>query len=304
MIRQLAMIVGIWMVLTMQVQAKNFAELFPHKSYENANVQAFLEKLDYMQGSVPVSSIGVTFSVPEGYYFLAEKDAESVLVTLWGNPPGVAAGVLGMIFPATSTPFDETWGAAVSFDEDGYVTDENVGDIDYDEMLQQMQSATEESNAARQKQGFEKVSLIDWAAEPYYDRDGHKLHWAKELQFGITTPHTLNYNVRVLGRRGVLNINFISEMDRLPVIQSAVPVVMNMPRFEEGARYSDYIPGTDKIAAYGIGGLIAGKALAKVGILAALLVFLKKGWILVVLALGGIWAVLKRYLRRRSNPKA
>jgi uncharacterized membrane-anchored protein len=48
------------------------------------------------------------------------------------------------------------------------------------------------------------------------------------------------------------------------------------------------MPGADKVAAYGIGGLIAGKALTKLGFFALALAFLKKGWILVVLALGGV----------------
>ena len=51
--------------------------------------------------------------------------------------------------------------------------------------------------------------------------------------------------------------------------------------FDEGYRYSDYKSG-DKIAAVGIGGLVAGtlgvKALAKAGVLAKLLGFVAKFW--------------------------
>lgn len=303
MLRYALLIASLIWAMTGQVNAKSFAEMFPDKSYDNPDLTAFLEQLDYRLGEIPVGGADVTFVGPEGYYFLSVGDAEKVLVTLWGNPPAAANGILGMIFPADATPYDDTWGAAVSFDEDGYVTDENADEIDYEELLDTMKEEARQANAARKEQGYEPVTLLGWASPPYYERDSHKLHWAKELQFGTETPHTLNYNVRALGRRGVLNINFISEMGQLGTIKQVVPAVMDMPRFDEGARYADYIPGTDKLAAYGIGGLIAGKVLSKVGILAALLVFLKKGWFIVVIVLGGAWTMLRRWLQNRSPPQ-
>ena len=302
MLRLAIIVLGILWAAAVPADAKPFAEMFPQKTYDNKDVQTFLEALDYKQGAVPLSSINITFEVPDGYYFLGAEDAKRILVELWGNPAGAANGVLGMIFSAAATPFDETWGAVVTFDNDGFVTDENADEIDYAELLREMQSDTDAANPARKEQGFEPVTLIGWASRPFYERESHKLHWAKELRFGTTTPHTLNYNVRVLGRHGVLNINFISEVDKLTTIRNSIPAVMDMPKFNEGARYADYIPGTDKLAAYGIGGLIAGKVLSKAGILAVLLVFLKKGWIVIVLALGGIWTLAKRFFLNRSGP--
>ena len=61
------------------------------------------------------------------------------------------------------------------------------------------------------------------------------------------------------------------------------------------------MPSADKVAAYGIGGLIAGKAMAKAGILAIALAFLKKGWILVVLLVGGLFSSVKRFFGGRSD---
>ena len=104
--------------------------------------------------------------------------------------------------------------------------------------------------------------------------------------------------MRALGRRGVLKINFVAGMEQLDEIKGVIPAVMDMPQFEAGSRYADFVPGVDKVAAYGIGGLIAGKILSKAGILAIALVFLKKGWILVVLALGGLWRVVAGFFRR------
>jgi uncharacterized membrane-anchored protein len=143
---------------------------------------------------------------------------------------------------------------------------------------------------------------VGWASPPFYDITAKKLHWAKELEFGDNPKHTLNYDVRALGRKGVLKINFVAGIDQLAEIRAVIPTVMSMPEFSQGFRYEDYVPGTDKVAAYGIGGLIAGKVLTKVGFFALALAFLKKGWILVVLALGGLWKLLARF--RGGNQRA
>src|SRR5262249_16179029 len=121
----------------------------------------------------------------------------------------------------------------------------------------------------------------------------HKLHWAKELEFGGDPTHTLNYDVRALGRKGVLKINFVAGIGELDEIKRIIPTVMAMPDFDHGLRYEDYVPRIDKVAAYGIGGLITGKILAKAGILALALAFLKKGWIIILAALGGLANLFK-----------
>jgi uncharacterized membrane-anchored protein len=99
----------------------------------------------------------------------------------------------------------------------------------------------------------------------------------------------------------VLNINFVAGIGQLGEIKGVIPAVMSMPEFMEGSRYADYVPGVDKVAAYGIGGLIAGKVLAKTGLFVIALAFLKKGWILIFLALAGLWKYGVRMFRGSSQ---
>src|SRR5204862_260654 len=119
----------------------------------------------------------------------------------WGNPPG--RETLGMLVPAgvqVLTP--EGWGVIISFTEDGYVKDDDAAKIDYRELLRTMQQATHEANPERAKAGYATVELVGWAEPPRYDSVAHKLYWAKDLKFTDDSAHTLNYNIRVLGRRG------------------------------------------------------------------------------------------------------
>ena len=281
------------------LQAKTFREMFPNKKYEVAEAQKFVESLDYKTGTVFLDTSGVKLNVSKSFYFLASEHAKRVIIEAWGNPPTSGENVLGMILPSDKTPADETWGAIIRFVEDGYVSDEDAAKIDYTDLLKGMQESVTQASAERAKEGFESIRLVGWASPPYYDKDTHKLHWAKEVEFGGAQPHTLNYDIRALGRKGVLSINFVAGMNDLSVIKKdVIPAVLAMPEFTSGFRYEEYVPGVDKIAAYGIGGLIAGKVLSKVGLLAIALVFLKKGWIVIVLALGALWKVGMRFIRR------
>lgn len=268
-------------------QAKPFKDMFPGKTYQTQEENNFVQSLDYKDGKIALGAGDVKLNVPSTFYYLSPEDTKHVLVDAWGNPPSVAEGVLGMILRADKTPLDDAWGAIIQFNEDGYVSDEDAADIDYDELLKGMQEATEANNQERVKQGFAEIHLVGWASPPYYNAAEHKLHWAKELEFSDTPKqHTLNYDVRALGRKAVLSMNFVADMQQMGEIRNAIPTVMAMPEFNVGSRYEDFVPGADKVAAYGLGGLIAGKALAKTGFFVIALVILKKAWIFIVLGLG------------------
>ena len=283
--------------------AEPFKNLFPSKSYQNESVQQFVESLDYQQGRIKLAETGVELQVARNFYFLAPMDARRVIVEVWRNPPSLADKVLGMIFPIEQTPADDTWGAVISYDADGYISDADAAGIDYSDLLRSMQESTLRVNESRVKEGYPKITLVGWASPPFYDKSTHKLHWAKELEFHGQSEHTLNYFVRALGRHGVLNINFVAGMDQLPQIRTVIPAVLAMPEFASGLRYSDYVPSTDKVAAYGIGGLIAGGVAQKLGLFALALAFLKKGWILVLIAFGGAWRFVARWFGR-DKPQA
>lgn len=248
-------------------------------------------------GEIKIDAAGAVLNVPESFYFLDSKDAETVLVEVWGNPPG--QNVLGMLFPEGMTPFDDgSWGVSIEYEEDGYVSDEDAADIDYDELLEQMQDDTRAASESRMSQGYEAIELVGWAAAPFYDTATHKMHWAKELKFGEQESHTLNYNIRVLGRKGVLVLNFIAGMNQKTVIEENLETVLALAEFDDGARYADFNPDLDQVAAYGLGALVAGKVIAKTGFIAIALVFLKKFGIFILLALAGVF---KTFFSRKKN---
>jgi uncharacterized membrane-anchored protein len=261
---------------------------------------AFLASLSPQRGSVVLPAAGARLELPESLYFLSAADARRVLEEAWGNPPD--EGVLGMLFPSGFTPLDEAaWGVVVTYVEDGWVDDGDAAGIDYDALLDEMRADTAAANDARAEAGFPTVELVGWAAPPHYDAAGHKLHWAKELKFGGTGENTLNYAIRVLGRRGVLELNFVASMSQLPAITERLPEVLAAATFADGAAYDDFDPDLDTVAGYGIGALVAGKVAAKFGLFAAAALFLKKfGAIAIAGVAAGIAWLRKRAARTRD----
>ncbi len=276
--------------LTMLVAFSTFAEQAEISSEERQYIiemQQIWGSLDRKTGEIELNNGIAKLTVPDNFYYLDSIDTEKVLVDVWGNLPGSGLDTLGMLFPAESTPFDEdSWGVTIEYEEDGYVSDEDADDIDYDDLLSQMKRDTTESSEQRMEHGYEAIELVGWAEPPYYDKLAHKLHWAKEIKFGDSETNTLNYNIRILGRKGVLVLNFIADMGQKQLIDSQLDTVLAMAEFQKDSRYEEFDPSIDKVAAYGLGALVAGKAVAKTGFLAAAFLFLKKFGIVLVAGIG------------------
>lgn len=259
-------------------------------------IEAFQKSIDsinnsftYEYGKISLQNGIAEIDVPKGYKFLNAKQSNYVLTDLWGNPP---SEVLGMLFPEHISPVSDnfTYAVEITYSNDGYIDDEDAKDLDYDDLLEEMQDDTNEVNPERKKLGYPEIQLVGWAAKPYYDETNKKLHWAKELSFEGEEINTLNYNIRVLGRKGYLNLNAIGTIDILPEFNKDVDEILNSVHFTSGNKYADFNPDIDEVAAYGIGGLIAGKLLAKAGFFALLLKF----WKFIAIGAVGLFSVFKK----------
>ena len=240
-------------------------------------------------------------TIPSGYRYLGPEDTRTVLVDMWGNPPELGeVNSLGMLFPVDAGPMDlGGYGVEIFFSEDGYISDRDAAETDYDDLLRGMQAEIQANNEQRRFAGYSDMTLVGWAAPPHYDAGNKRLHWAKELTFSDRPgERTLNYNVLFLGRYGYLTMNVIGVMDDLPAVNASLDEILSSVNFTEGHRYQDYQPGVDRVAAYGIGALIAGKVLAKTGFLAMIGVFLLKAWKIILIGGIAVGAGLKRLVKR------
>lgn len=258
----------------------------PEAAAQEPSFADHLARFNPVTGTVKIG-MWAEVDLTEGWSFLQSSDARRYLQAM-GNPDD--PDVLGVALPPDA---EQSYMFAVfSYADDGHVEDEEP---DYDELLVTMKEQTVEGSKARKRAGMQGVTLLGWAEPPHYDKAQHKLYWAKSLQFEGEEELTLNYNVRVLGRTGHLEINGVGSIDQLPLVAAHCKTLLDVTEFVEGQRYSDFDPAYDKVAAYGIGGLIAGKVALKTGLFAKLgllLVKFLKPLLIGVALLGGLlWKV-------------
>jgi uncharacterized membrane-anchored protein len=264
-----------------------------------ADQQQALDGLNFQAGTVTVGTNLATVALTPNFRYLGPDDAKTFLVDVWGNPPQAAEGTLGLITPADVDLLGpDGWAIIVRYDDSGHVSDDDAAEIDYDQLLRDMQASTEENNAARKEAGYESIQLVGWAKPPYYDSQEKKLYWAKRLKFEGSLEDTLNYDIRVLGRAGVLDLTVVAGMPQLAMVDSRMNEVLGMVSFNIGNRYAEFNPELDKVASYGIAGLIAGGVLAKAGFFKFLIALWKPIAIGVVVLVGGLGRLIRR--RRRG----
>ncbi len=277
---------------------------------EKQQIEAFVDSVKsaqkYETGVISLPGGKAEINVPKGFKFLNKTQSKYVLTELWGNPPENAENTLGMIFPEKSDPFaDSSYAFIVEFEEIGYVKDDDAEKIDYDEMMTNLQKDEKEANIKRLKEGYPSIHIVGWAQKPFYDKENKILHWAKEIKFGDDSDgnNTLNYEVRILGRHGILSLNAVCTMRELPMVKADISKILHMATFTDGNAYSDFNPKIDNVAAWTIGGLVAGKVLAKVGFFAIIVKFLAAGWKFILLGFAALAGFFKRLFTGKKAAK-
>jgi uncharacterized membrane-anchored protein len=273
----------------------NAAILFAQEDSAQHLIDSLESTLTYEHGDIKFDNIG-TLSVPTGFRYLNASQAQYVLQDLWGNPQDTT--VLGLIVPEQKGVLaSDSWAFIVTYEAMGYVKDDDADDIDYDEMLEQLKTDQAEENKLREQMGYDPIEVIGWASQPYYDKEKKVLHWAKALKFGDNEWNTLNYNVRVLGRKGVMVLNAVSGMEQLKEVQENIDPVLSAFSFADGLKYDEFDPELDEVAAWTIGGLVAGKVLAKAGIFALFLKYIK----VIILGIGALGTAAWKWFRRKTE---
>jgi uncharacterized membrane-anchored protein len=268
----------------------------PDAEARQAEIRKLVASIKPQKGDIVLGDGLAKATLPTSLEYLNPADTKTVLVQLWGNPEG--SRTLGMLVPSGFDPMtDESWAVIMTFEEDGFVKDDDAAKIDYKEMLEEMKESTRESSKERVKEGYGAIELIGWAAPPRYDAVAKKLYWAKELKFGDSAENTLNYNIRLLGRRGVLVLNAVAGINQLKTVEEATPAILTAVNFQDGHRYADFNESTDKVATYGLAALVAGGIAAKAGLFKGLIVaalamkkFLIIGLIALFVGIKKIWS--------------
>jgi len=250
-------------------------------------------QFNYQTGNIELPNKKATLHLGGNYRYLDPAETDKLLVA-WGNPPDAeteGAIVANDVDPLTQ----EGWAVILTYSDEGHIDDSDAAELDYADLLESMQDETKSNNDARKSAGYPTIELVGWAEQPHYESTAKKIYWAKNLKVEGRDVNALNYDVRVLGREGVLSMNAVAGMDQLPQVRRDMKPLIEVAEFNEGHRYADFNSKTDRMAEYGLATLIAGGIAAKTGLLAKLFAFLiaaKKLIFVGLIAIGGFIAKL------------
>ncbi len=239
-----------------------------------------------------------TFAVPSGYEMLVPPDSATFL-KLNGN---LVSDADNGVYILQSRDPHSGWFAGLRYEDVGHIADSDH--IDADALLATMQKDSDADNDARKQQGLATMDLTGWAIKPSYDRQTHRVEWAYNFQ-NADGSATVNWDTRLLGRTGDMTVIVADDPSALAADIPDFNKAITGFAFNPGQTYGDYKQG-DKLATYGLMGLIAGgtaAAVVKTGLLAGLLGVLVTGGKAVLLAVVGGMTAFRTFFSKRFRKK-
>lgn len=217
--------------------------------------------------TVKLGSDIATLNLPNGFGYIGEARTKAMIEKGGGS----AQGVLGFVGSVKKADYS----ILLSFEDAGYTEDSDGDKLDADALLKSMKEGTEAQNEERKKRGLPGLHVVGWDEVPHYDKAKHIVIWSVKGSVDGQSEPIVNYNTRVLGRKGRLEVNLICDQANLQKYKPEVGKVLDSIAYNQGQRYEDYTKG-DKISAGGIAALVVGGiALKKLGVLAFLGGFFK-----------------------------
>ena len=252
----------------------------------NAHME-FLESISWQRSGTTQVGTRAEIQVPEGYRFTGSAGTIKMM-EYYGNL--TSGGELAYL-----SPEDMDWFAVFEFDGVGYVKEDEKDQLDADEILKQLQEGQKASNAELTRRGMSTLSVAGWHTPPFYNNETKNLEWAIRL---ISSDGTeiINYKTKLLGRRGVMDVVLVCSEEQLGTVVPEYQTLLTGYSFKKEESYAAYKKG-DKIAEYGLIGLIAGGGLlvaAKSGLLAKL-------WKPIAIGVVAVGAFIKRIITGRSK---
>ena len=246
-----------------------------------------LESVKFQKGPA-TGDLGTTakVKVPEGFVFAGGKDTRTIMEAMQNPTSGRELGFLA--------PADDSWFVVFEFSPVGYVKDDEKDSLDADAILQSIKDGTADSNEERTRRGWPTLTILGWETSPRYNESTHNLEWAVKLE--SEGKPGVNHNTRLLGRGGVMEVTLVTDPSTLGDTIPKFNTLVSGFEFAQGQKYSEFRPG-DKMAAYGLTGLIAGGGVA----VAAKSGLFKWLWKLIVAAVVGVGAIAKKIFGREKT---
>ncbi len=227
-----------------------------------------------------IPSAKVTLDILETEYYLDSwNDINQFYWWTWGY--GAGKEMVAYIRGTGYTIF-------VDFIDDGYVKLDDWKNVNANNLMSEMRGTAKANEEYYKKENQSYATKLDWIYEPTLNEEKKVVSYSYKVTWNDKSV-TMESKSLKLGKKGYIDSAYVSNVENVADFAAEAKASKEFAEyitFDEGLRHSDYKSG-DKVAAVGIGGLVAGtlgvKALAKAGAFAKLLpLLLKFGWILLI----------------------
>lgn len=261
-----------------------------------AELQKFLSNFQWFKGPGTATMDSLAeIQLPPGYMFTDGDATRTILEAMENLTDGSEMGFL--------SPTNLDWFVVFSFREDGYIKDDDKDELDPTAMLKVIRKGNDYANEQKKDLGMAPLEIVGWEKPPSYDAETQNLEWA--IRAESEGYQIINYNTRILGRRGVMEIQLVVDPEQMAATLPTFKNLMAGFTYQAGNKYSEFQPG-DKVAKYGLAALVTGAGVAvaaKTGLLAWIALTFKKAWKLIVVAAVAVAAFFKRIIFGRSAPR-
>ena len=224
--------------------------------------------------------------LPEGYVFANGDDTRKIM-EYYGNQ--ITDRELGYIAPQ-----DQSWFMVFEFEETGYIKDDEKENLDQDAILDSIKEGTKQGNEWRKQNNIPEMEVVGWHTAPFYNAKTNNLEWG--IEFSSNGNQVINYNIRYLGRKGVMEVILVCNPDQLANAIEETQTLLVSYSFTKGNKYSEFVSG-DKMAKYGLSALVAGGTVAA----AAKSGLLQRFWKIILVAFAAVGGFIKKFFGRIFN---
>ncbi len=252
-----------------------------------------------------------TMWLPAGRVFLEAEQARKLLGVERGSWDDATQGV---VLPSAGGP---QWMAYVDLLDDGYIKDDESKSLDANLLLATYKAGVASQNPGRIRLGLTPLEVTGWLEAPTYDAKHHLSSCIGATGQGSQKPEDriVNCTSFALGRQGAIKVIVAGDEAAFAHFKGEAATLANTIVYDKGETYEDADLSMDRVAGYGLVGLLTGavalKKLAgaavvasvakKAGLLAIVVAKVLKLW---KLLLGGLAIILLgvRWVSRKRKP--
>ncbi|WP_338540588.1 DUF2167 domain-containing protein [Paenibacillus tundrae] len=228
-----------------------------------------------------------TLEIPEDYYYLDKANTQRSMLNAGAKPNG---NEIGSLYNNSEMG---AWYVVFEYVRTGHIRDDDQK-LDPNELLSSYIRGTEAEN--RQSEFEDRTYVTGWEIEPTYDSSKHQLIYS--LGFKDAFEQTMvNYNVHILTREGYVSAILVTDLVNFQQNNKIFEeTVLNQLSINAGYTYEEYDASTDKTSTIGLKSLIWGGIGYTGSPTNNLLLFLKKGWPVILFVVVGliVWIRFKR----------